>query len=396
MNTIVKAAAAPDFLALVPQLVGFVPERSLVLVAFRGNRTCGAFRLDLPCAGGPPARKRVANTLIGMLCKIREADALVPVVYTDDSFSAVGGAPHAELAGALVDRARLGGFLVREALCVASDAWGSYLDEDGPADGRPLADIARSPVAASLPLRGGTALESPEARARLPRADLAARERVARALRDPQRMPGVRRAGDDEGRGDGDGEAGFLFDPLGLTEDSLSWNVDELDPGKVAVLLLLLQSPPTRDQMMLQYAFGREAGEAALACNRRYAALQRATGQSMDELVAAEVDAGLRAIDESVGDLMLGRTGERPDVGRVERAIALLKAVVVLAPRRARPAPLCMLAWLSWALGRGSVAGIFVDRVASIDAGYGMGQVLAALFDTGHLPEWAFTEAGAP
>jgi len=38
--TIVKTREAHDFLALVPQLAGFQPERSVVLVAFRGNRTC--------------------------------------------------------------------------------------------------------------------------------------------------------------------------------------------------------------------------------------------------------------------------------------------------------------------------------------------------------------------
>ncbi|HWU57763.1 MAG TPA: DUF4192 family protein, partial [Microbacteriaceae bacterium] len=48
MQTIVKTTKPQDLLALVPHLVGFRPSNSLVLVAFRGKRTGGAYRVDLP------------------------------------------------------------------------------------------------------------------------------------------------------------------------------------------------------------------------------------------------------------------------------------------------------------------------------------------------------------
>jgi hypothetical protein len=61
-----------------------------------------------------------------------------------------------------------------------------------------------------------------------------------------------------------------------------------------------------------------------------------------------------------------------------------------MAPRSAKPAPLCMLAWLSWALGSGSVAGFFVDQALAIDPQYSMAILLEVLLASGHLPEWAF------
>ena len=112
----------------------------------------------------------------------------------------------------------------------------------------------------------------------------------------------------------------------------------------------------------------------------------------MDDLVEADMAAG-RAFEQSTpttADLMMGESCDRPDPERIVRGIRLLKLLVAMAPRSTRPAPLCMLAWLSWALGQGSVAGIYLDTVLDIDADYGMGLLLQQMIGSGHLPEWAF------
>jgi hypothetical protein len=418
--TIVKTKRAHDFLALVPQLVGFLPENSVVLVAFRGNRTCGALRFNLPDPTAPEkVHKRIATSLIGTVCKIKGADAIVPVVYTADAFADAAGIPHRRFASVLVSRAELSGFLVRDSLCVGADAWGSYLDPSCPADGHPLEDISSSPVHEAFPAR--RELATVHSGAELPTPDLATRERFARVLRRYVRLtesnqhPGLVELVDD------------ILDPVETTEAALGWNAAELDLDDAAALLYLVQGPAHRDQMMLQFAFGRAVGEVTHLLNLRYAALQRLTGKSIDEIVREEhdlanarkpVEAGadlgagagadadadadadaaaraeraarVRAADAETSDRMMGLTDERPDVDRTERAIALLKVVVAMAPKSARPAPLCMLAWLSWALGRGSVAGIFIDQALAIDRRYGMALLLDTLFGSGHLPEWAY------
>jgi hypothetical protein len=399
-TTIVKTPSPQDFLALVPQLVGFLPERSLVLVAFRGNRTCGALRFNLPLGGaGEPELRRVAGALLGTLCKIPGVDALVPVVYTDATIGAnpgnAAGLPYGAFIGAIRHRAGQSGFLVRDALCVAADGWASYLEADEPEHqgaGRalrhPLSGITDSAVTEALPGDARRELARLQTGAQLPRVDLATRERCARRLARYQRL------GSDLGPVSGLVEmVGDILDPVGTAETVLGLDPAELSIDEVAALLFLMQGPATRDQMMLQFAFGEEVGRRSSALNRHYARRQRETGLSMDDLVAADMAAG-RAFEEefpTTGDLMMGLSPERPDPERIHRGIGLLKVLVAMAPRSARPAPLCMLAWLSWTLGQGSVAGIYLDTAVEIDAEYGMARLLLQMIGSGHLPEWAFS-----
>ena len=398
-KTLVKTPTPQDFLALVPQLVGFLPESSLVLVAFRGNRTCGALRFNLPPGEADAHQlRRVAGTLLGTLCKIPGVDALVPVVYTEeaigDDATAAADLPHGAFLAAIRHRAGQSGFLVRDALCVAADGWTSYLEADDPSatgHGRslrhPLSDIAGSPVNDSIPGNARRDLGRVHTGADLPKVDLATRERCARRLARYQRL------GSDMGPIPELIEmVGDMLDPVGTAETVLGLAPADLSIDEVAALLFLMQGPATRDQMMLQFAFGEEEGRRSHALNRHYAQRQRETGLSMDDLVAADMAAGT-AFEQSTpttGDLMLGDSRDRPDPERILRGIGLLKLLVAMAPRSARPAPLCMLAWLSWALGHGSVAGIYIDTALDIDADYGMALLLQQMIGSGHLPDWAF------
>ncbi|SEN33517.1 DUF4192 domain-containing protein [Cryobacterium sp. TMT1-3] len=386
--TIVKAQKAQDFLALVPQLLGFVPETSVVLVAFRGNRTCGALRFNLPDDGAPhKVYKRIATTLAGMLCKIPGVDAAVPVIYTADAFGGTPGIPRERFAEILNRRLELSGFLLRDSLCVAADAWGSYLDPGCPAGGRPLSDIAESPIfeavdqesAAQTPRPLGTLQNGADpievslaARERLARIYRRYRHLLARAENAPELFPTL----------------GFVLDPVATAEAALTWPNPPTEED-AAALLVLVQGPPNRDQIMVQFAFGRAEGVRAHEMNHRYARLQDETGRSLDDLVTEEFSTG-EPTAKHTSDIMLGLQRERPDVDRIRVAITLLRTVVAMAPRSAKPAPLCMLAWLSWALGSGSVAGQYVDQALAIDSHYSMATLLDLLLRSGHLPEWAF------
>jgi len=206
MATVVKTHRPEDFLALVPQLAGFRPRNSIIIVAFRGNRTCAALRFNVPeaeteadsdAAAGADSGENptagsdtdagrgygtVAGRLVGILCKVRGADAVVPVVYTDERFAGAASIPHAGFVEALVDRARTAGFLVRDALCVAEDGWASYLDENSPPGGRPLAAIESSSVNGTIPRELRKELGPVDAGSELPTVDLATKERVARLV----------------------------------------------------------------------------------------------------------------------------------------------------------------------------------------------------------------------
>ena len=403
MPTIVKAARAEDFLAIVPRLVGFAPKDSIVLVAFRGRRTCGAIRFDLPGTKTAASvtdetmpddtnaefHRRVATTIVGTLSKIPGVDAVVPVVYTDERFADSARIPRGPFVGSVIDRLRYSGFRVRDALCVAADGWGSYLDDTCPPSGRPLAAITDSPVLVGLPADDAQA-DAVEQGAVLPSVTLFRAERVARLVRRfAELIDGDTALGDTAldntaaryaqiNRAIGlpswrePGEVESLLGTPAAFEAILRHPCGDLDPVVAAFVIATVRSPAMRDVIMLQWAFDLETGVRVLRDARRFA-----LGAPADEL------------DSAV--LMLGE-GPRPRPERVLSAIETLKAIAALAPRALRPPLLCMLAWLNWALGRSSLAHLFVRAAEDIDPNYGLAEVMRQVLDRGMLPEWAFAD----
>ena len=392
MKTIVTASTPQDFLALVPQLVGFEVEESIVFVAFRGKRTIGAMRYDLPTPETASAHRRIATTLVGMVSKLASVDAVLPVVYTARPFSSDTGMPGAEFIAALVDRFEFSGIDVKDALCVAGDGWGTYLSPSGPPVARPLADILASRIGETIPPEGRHPLGSIEEWTRLPQVDLAVKERVAHRIRllaevlawlraaeaesPPCAVPtGAGRSGE-RGAPLSDWEIEAVLDAY-LLEDLPYFieTVFQCDPARIpdrtaAMLIHVAQSPALRDVLLMQWAFDRETGDRVLDDAGRFS-----------EGAAASV--------LQTSSLMLGE-GPRPDPDRIERALTIVKAVVARAPRDQRPPLLCILAWLNWALGRSSVAGRFVDSSMAIDPRYGFAEILETMLARGMLPEWAF------
>ncbi|HUG50284.1 MAG TPA: DUF4192 family protein, partial [Terrimesophilobacter sp.] len=316
------------------------------------------------------ACKRIATTMIGMLCKLPEVDALVPVVFTDDPFA--DPIPYRPFMEVLIHRAELAGFLVRDALCVASDGWGDYLDEDTPPTGHPLDEISASDIGERIPGHARGSLGAVTDGAVIPEVDLGTRERVARLVLRYR----------DAAYGADSVELGLLgsaFDTEGplrvfplprLIELALGLDPSRIEDRDAAFLLWFLQRPVGRDAMMLQFAFGPAAGFRVLF------------GE------AAFIDGDDSIVRESAA--LLSGNGPRPDPRRITAGITVLTAVTARAPKSARPAPLCVLAWLHWALGRGSVAGILVEQALTIDPNYGFATLLLTMLDAGRLPDWAF------
>ncbi|GHD43237.1 DUF4192 family protein [Mycetocola manganoxydans] len=368
MNTIIKATDASDFLALVPHLVGFGPRDSIVLVVFRGNRTCGALRLDLPGPSTTSAvRRRIATTMIGMICRIEGADAIVPVVYTDDTFSSGPSMPHRADIRAILARARDSGFRVRDALCVAADAWGSYLDDACPARGHPLERITASPTLGAL--RDATpqrTLIDVDTESRLPAADSGSRSRTTRkylalaALRhSPELGPAVFFDHD------------FSGDIVGFADALLDLGNAPVIPRDAALLAFLAQAPAVRDEILLTWAWGPEFGETVGDMNARHQA-----GEDISSLPGALALGGF--------DM------PRPDITRLRAAIGVLRYTAPRLPKAARPPLLTMLAWVHWALGSGTIAARWVAHARALDPEYSLAELLDCMLQSGRLPDWAW------
>ena len=352
MTTEIKNASAADLLSNLPALAGTTPRNSLVLLGFRGNRTHATLRFDLPSRG----YGRFASTVIGTFCKIPDVDGVIPVICTDAPFGS-----HGDLLSVLLRRFEQAGFDVKDALIVGCDGWGSHFDPDVPSGGRALSEIAAHHPAPALP-------------ARVPPADEVACRRMtvdlARLYRLAAREDVDSRDSDETDELD---ELADLADLPFLAENALAWESSDI-ASRGALLVFALKGPPVRDLVMLQWAFGLDLGDAMWSADTCHGMEARKTYPNVDAQAA---------------ELMMGH-GPRPSTERIEAAIALLTTLISRTDDTHRKAPLCMLAWLNWALGRGSAAGIHIDEVLAIDSKYGMGELLDTLFSSGTLPEWLF------
>lgn len=433
--TIVRAADAAQFLSFVPRMLGYRPAGSLVLIPFQGSRSIGGMRFDLP-SDEPDAVDRIASTVIGMACRLAEADGVAVIAYTDARFGDEGGMPHRELADALERRADACGLRVTDALCVAADGWGSYLDSDCPREGRPLQELAVAATGLDLP--GAPELGDQAAGAELPASDLAQRERVGRALVALRRAVQVLCGEDAAGPPAGDVVTGAdSADAAGVSEDAADLApapappVDEkgaeagparpaapgdapatpgggvgtvdddagrVDPRALATVCRLDDLPT-----LFEDALGWNLGTldpfdaaAMIWCLSRPALRDVALVQWSGNLAEGDeaLDAQLRweAGEEYPAHLAMRMwgEGERPDVGRLEAALEVARGVAAAAPRSSRPGPLAMCAWLSWALGRSTHADAYAGWACEIEPEHGLSEIVRSFVQAGHLPDWAF------
>lgn len=385
MPETIPATSATDFLAAVPALTGFIPRNSLVCVPFVG--ACSAqpvVRVSLPARRREAEIRRMVSYVVGVVSRMGGVDGVRTVVYTDATFAAERGIPWLDLGRGLARGLQQAGFVGGEGFCVAADGWGSYSEITHQATGCALADIAESAMAKRLnDLPGLPHTDGPAAEAALPTVsddDRAAYQAIAREVRSEiasgQAGPLIQEVA-----------SRFGGDPVDWYEHCL--DSEKLDLLETAFLIEMIQAPANRDHAMLQFAFGPEVGEHVFGENARLLRRQAATKERMDDVVARELRDDPGALD-TVRDLILGWSEIPPDFERVRRAIAVLRVAAAHASPDRWAAPLCMLAWLYWAIGQGSKAGEMVGAVREVEPAYGMADILRVLVDTGHTPEWIY------
>lgn len=367
MSTTISARRPADFLALVPNLLGFHPVRSLVLVPFVGSRTLGGLRADLPDVADSDDLENMASTLIGLVCKVSQVDAVAVVVYTDVPLAGDAPLAHRALVDAVLSRADICGLRVVMAVAVGPDAWVSYLDAIGP---RPVDELQST---------GSTPLPAPEvdqqAAAELPRVDLARRERVARRLR----LLGLEAEAptcDTAASGTRHPRAAHALsqvdDPPLLFEDVLERGADALEIDDLAAMLYALRRPLLRDVALTQWASDLAMGDEALAAQ------------------LASLDG--EPVRPDIAEVLIGEA-PRPDPQRLRTALEICRLVAAVSPTVFRPGPLSAAAWTSWALGRSTHAAVYAQQARAIDPDHGLAGIVLALVDHQRLPEWAFVRS---
>lgn len=362
MTSLVRATSPDQFLTVVPRLLGFVPRQSIVLVPFRRGRSRGAMRLDLPASDDRV--DEIAATMIGLVCRVPEADACAVVVYGD------ADAARPLLVEGLLARADACGIRVIEALWVCGTRWGVY--------GDPAETAAPSPQQLPPPERAddeviagdqysGAALDPCDP------ARAAAISRAAAAFADAARLVA---------QGDDAAPSGPLrVDPRALSavcllddlpafvERMLHADPDAADPFEIAVLGWVLARPALRDIALICWVDGVDAGDDAAEAQLRW---------EEGEDYPAEIA------------MRLWGEGARPSPARLEHALALTRAVAAGLPEQDRPGPLAVCGWLSWALGRSTHAEVYAEAAVAGEPEHGLAEIVRSFVHAGHLPDWAF------
>ncbi len=366
MTSIVRASHPAELLRLVPVLAGFTPRRSLVLVPFCEGRSRGAMRLDLPPDAGDLGA--YAAQAIGMLCRVPGADATAIFVY-DDELPCTAGLPRAQLVAEVRDRLAVCGFELIEALCVRSDAWADYRDEQQ--HWHPLAEIPTPP---ELPGLGDLAGDQRSGSA-LPDVDPVQKAAVAEAFAALDPVLGRRVDAPSQAASGGREHplataAAAVLDDLPTFLERMLAGHEPDDPFDLAVLAWCLNRPMLRDVGLIQWARGFDDGVRTLAAQLTF----RNRGTHVPDALAAT---------------LLGQ-GPRPDPDRLGRALTLIRRVSSCAPEEVRAGPLVAAAWLAWALGRSTHASAYIELALVSEPGHTMATLLHRMIETGMLPDWAF------
>ncbi|HEU5223127.1 MAG TPA: DUF4192 family protein [Candidatus Lumbricidophila sp.] len=117
MTTVVKAGTPAALLGLVPAMLGYQPESSVVYVAMNGTRSVGAMRFDIPAPGD---EKPFAATSIGLLCRIEQIDRMIVITYANDR--------QARVHAAIQEHARNAGLGIVDSLFVTDAVFGLHTD----------------------------------------------------------------------------------------------------------------------------------------------------------------------------------------------------------------------------------------------------------------------------
>lgn len=323
----IRATGPTDLLALVPFLLGFHPDDSLVLVTLGRARTPVHARQDLPVELDEVPG--LVDELVGVATRSGLARAAV-VAYTDDEALAVA------VVGPLVDALTASGIEVPVSLRADGERWHCLGDADGrclrgcPAEGTPY-DLSRHPLTTEALVEG----------------------RVVHASRDA------------------------------LRDSLVATTLEEVDRVATAVevagdrLLAACRSP-----------FGppdAAAGRDHLVSEGRWvrSRVRRFVhdGLRLDSHDVGRLLVAVAAVE--VRDVAWAEVGHHD----AARHVDLWRDVVRRAPLETRAAPAGLLAFAAWLSGDGALAACALDVSQEAEPGYSMAALLTQALAAGLPPD---------
>ncbi|MGI8457871.1 MAG: DUF4192 domain-containing protein [Propionibacteriaceae bacterium] len=317
-----RAGSCADLLAVVPYLLGFHPQESLVLLALRRQRVELVARVDLPGTGGDPTGENpVADTAshlddVRILRQVADAArSVAPEGVVLIGYSTVVGRAESALDAAVEEVADLP---LIEVLRADGHRWWSRRCDEAccPAEGTPYV-VETSRLAAEAVVAGLSALPD--------------RGELAALVAGPPPT-----------------------EVAGLASDAESIRIE-----------LARLSRPARQQEMHRLVLGAVAAIGVPGSPTWPAVPDRDLSL---RLAALATDVHVRDVAWSLVDQPSFATH-----------VALWQAVVAHAPDRLALAPLCLVGIAAWVGGHGALMVCALTRALEIDADYGMAQLLSDL-----------------
>ncbi|WMY77591.1 DUF4192 family protein [Citricoccus sp. I39-566] len=411
----VKAVDVADLISYIHHTMGYPPRHSLTAISLSGHSLGAVLRCDWDPAAvvSWPAHSAYARQFAAHLANDRRADGCVAVLFRDDpagSADSAGAGPLEDpttesermLAVALDREFADAGLPMREMWLVARGrVW--HVDCPRPAacsgHGTPVSLVETSVINASLILEGSLVSDEPQdsglpaPAGRFSPDLLAALVHVAELA---VAAPGLGDWPDDADEPDDPEDTGDWIDPYALQEledemaDALAGWLEgwdhvlsggdlPQDPYARALLAAGLIRVQWRDCLLAVATFSLERAVSG-------ATWLGTVPRPVAELLGVEPREVNGVLFTSV---ILAASRRGPDWERISHLRAACAELLPEVAGAVASALRCLVAWVEWARGRGSVAGRVLEECRRDDPGYPLGELLGEIVDRGMLSGWA-------
>ncbi len=338
-----------DILAYIPHALGFHPVNSVVLLLIRERRLEATLRVDLPALHPEPELDSWVAQVTNLLGRMPEVKSVIAVVYASGSHGAETSIPYQRMYRQLSTQLPRRGVALQHAWCVGTDSIWDY-DEDSFEQRRPRPEISGNENHLTMVFAGSAPMEKPWDGCGIP--PWANAQVIHELVRDLglNALEGI------------ECWARLLDLPAEVAEAEIHQY-----PLRAAELISSLHWKVVRD------------------------VLPFLAGTSHEETVAVLTALSAREAGEEVPELahfLLGRGLRSPDWQRTERLWRLARDLLGIAQGQQRFALMCVLGWIEWAKGRGSLAMTLLEQVLRECPDYNLALLLKEMLNRGLMPHW--------
>ncbi|WP_431709615.1 DUF4192 family protein [Glutamicibacter uratoxydans] len=345
---------AEDVLAYIPHALGFHPEKSVVLLLLVERRLEATLRVDLPARSAERTDYQVwIAQVCELLSRLPGLSATVGVVYPQSTAGAAGCLPWSELISCLAEELSDRDIPLHQAWCYDGGQVWDYSCENPQHGCLTVAHPELSPTSLRLVVAGSAPLTEPW------------------DGRDVHEWPNATQIRELAKTLDGD----YLdsLDAWAMILDAQPFDAERIlrnEPLIPARLISGLSIRMVRD--ILPYL----AGAGTIAAVNAVSLIQaHRRGQPVQI--------------SGMTDFLLGRGTLTPQWERVEQLWFICRDLLGVAQGEERAALLCLLAWIEWAKGRGSMSMALLRSALKEEPGYRLAQLLEQLLQRGIMPQWA-------